>query len=185
MISDEPFTDEEFFNWKYMVVGGVKIGDKNMKRDPGSPYDRYRKKYVLGGSELILAKKLAQKNLFDFKWKDIAGSLDDKGEKWITDEVERNKSKIEAKWLIQKQCHLTNEIAVIRSKQQRMVATKDDEEQLNYYQNEMAELRNMMSDVREKYKRDNPRTYGIVNVNERNIRMMLEEEEKEMRRYKK
>merc|ERR1719313_2214761 len=42
-----------------------------------------------------------------------------------------------------------------------------------------------MMDEREKYRRDNPRTYGVVDINERNRLWMLRDEAKERIRYKK
>jgi hypothetical protein len=173
MISDEPFQTDEFSSWKHAAM--------NLKRSD----DEFEKKYVIGGSDLIMAKKKELKAIFDFEWKHIGQGKDDKGETWISEQVAKIKNKIDAKWLVQRQCELTNEIAVLRSKQQRTDLTENDEQQLAFFQNEMAKLRNAMTDVREKYKKDNPRTYGIVDINERNIRWMLEDEKKERIRYKK
>jgi len=184
LISDDPFEKDEFVNWKHAATG---LMTNDARNSPGSPYDLFQKKYDVGGLDLILAKQMALKSVFDFDWADPTIDNEgraDKGEAWITKQVEKNLSKIENRYLIQKECEVRNEIAVIRSKQQRMEATKEDEANLSFYQNELAELRNKMSDEREKYKRDNPRTYGIVTCNDRNKRRMLDEEKREIKKYK-
>jgi hypothetical protein len=154
------------------------------RHEQRSRYELFKKIYEYEWSKYYLEKRIALKKVIDFEWQEIGKGLKDKGESWITEYVETKRGEIDKRWIIQKECEVRNEIAVIRSKQQRMAATKADEDNLIFFQGELAKVRNTMADIRENYKKKNPRTYGIVDVNDRNKRWMLRDERKEIVRYK-